>query len=80
MNMKEIFGKAIGIDAPWFVADVIFDPVAKRLDIKLDFAKGATFSFEQDGIISKYKAYDTVEKEWRHLALIKNEWVTTINL
>jgi len=73
MNMKEIFGKAIGIDEPWFVTDVVFDPVAKRLDIKLDFVKGSAFSFEQNGVISKYKAYDTVEKEWRHLNFFEHE-------
>lgn len=67
MDMKEIFGKALGIDKPWFVTDVNFDLAAKRLDIRLDFIKGSTFSFNQDGAIGEYKAYDTIEKEWRHL-------------
>jgi hypothetical protein len=48
--MKDIFGKALGINKPWFVADVNFDLAAKRLDINLDFVRGATFPFEQDGV------------------------------
>jgi len=71
--MKDIFGKALGINKPWFVADVNFDLAAKRLDINLDFTRGATFPFEQDGIINEYKAYDTVEKEWRHLNFFEHE-------
>jgi transposase len=73
MDMKEIFGKALGIDKPWFVADVNFDLVAKRLDIRLDFIKGSTFPFVQDGAIGEYKAYDTIEKEWRHLNFFEHE-------
>jgi transposase len=71
--MKDIFGKALGINKPWFVADVNFDLAAKRLDINLDFVRGATFPFEQDGVIGEYKAYDTVEKEWRHLNFFEHE-------
>ena len=63
MDMKEIFGKALGINKPWFVTDINFDPAAKRLDIRIDFIKGSTLSFEQDGVVGDYKAYDTIEKE-----------------
>jgi transposase len=73
MDMKGIFGKALGIDKPWFVADVNFDLPAKRLDIRMDFIKGSTFSFNQDGTVGKYKAYDTIEKEWRHLNFFEHE-------
>lgn len=73
MDMREIFGKALGLDKPWFIADVNFDVKTKRLDIKIDFPKGTTFPFEQEGIIGEYKAYDTVEKEWRHLNFFEHE-------
>lgn len=71
--MRDIFGKALGIDKPWFIADVNFDVKTKRLDIKIDFPKGTTFPFEQEGITGEYKAYDTVEKEWRHLNFFEHE-------
>ena len=73
MDMKDIFGKALGVDKPWFVASVNFDLAAKRLDINLDFVRGTTFPFEQNGIIGEYKAYDTIEKEWRHLNFFEHE-------
>ena len=73
VDMKEIFGKALGIDKPWFVSNVNFDLAAKWLDIYIDFAKRTAFPFEQDGIINEYKAYDTVEKEWRHLNFVARQ-------
>lgn len=73
MDMKEIFCKALGVNKPWFVADINFDVAAKRLDIRLDFTKGSTFAFEQGGGIGQYKAYDTIEKEWRHLNFFEHE-------
>ena len=73
MDMREIFSKALGIDKPWSIIDVNFDVKAKRLDIKIDFPKGTTFPFEHNGNISEYKAYDTVEKEWRHLNFFEHE-------
>lgn len=73
MDMKEIFGKALGIDKPWFVSDINFDLAAKRLDIRINFIKGSTFTFNQGGVAGEYKAYDTVEKEWRHLNFFEHE-------
>ena len=73
MDMREIFSKALGIEKPWFVAEINFDVAAKRLDIKLNFEKGSTFSFERDGVVRHYKAYDTLEKEWRHLNFFEHE-------
>ena len=64
MDMREIFSKALGIDNPWLITDVNFDVKAKRLDIKIDFPKGS---------VGEYKAYDTVEKEWRHLNFFEHE-------
>lgn len=71
--MQGIFSKALGIEKPWFVTEVNFNAEAKRLDIQLDFTKGSTFSFEYDGAVGQYKAYDTIEKEWRHLNFFEHE-------
>jgi transposase len=73
MDMREIFGKALSIEKPWFISDVNFDVKLKRLDIKIDFVRGSTFSYEQDGKTNEYKVYDTVEKEWRHLNFFEHE-------
>ena len=73
MDMREIFGKALGISQPWFVTDVDFDVSKKRLDIRIDFFRGTTFPFEENGLVGHYKAYDTIEKEWRHLNFFEHE-------
>ncbi len=71
MHMKDIFSKALGIEYPWYVESVEFDESNKRLDINLNFERGATFS--QDGLPGEYKAYDTIQKEWRHLNFFQHE-------
>src|SRR3990170_2969024 len=71
MNMKDIFSKALGINRPWYVEGISFDETNKRLDIKLNFERGATFSVE--GFPGERKAYDTIEKEWRHLNFFQHE-------
>ena len=38
------------------------------LEIRLDFKSGSTFPYVYDnGTVESCKAYDTVEKKWRHL-------------
>jgi len=73
MNMSEIFGKALGVEAPWFVVEVVFKVEEKRFDIQLDFVKGSTFPWHDGDIVTQHKAYDTIEKEWRHLNFFQHE-------
>jgi transposase len=61
-----LFQAALGLTAPWQVTSVEFDREAKRLALRSDFPKGATFccpECERAGL----KAYDTEEKTWRAL-------------
>jgi transposase len=71
--MREIFSRALGIDTPWFVKEVHFDAQKKRLDLHIDFPKGTSFPMEVNGVVSAYKAYDTVQKKWRHLNFFEHE-------
>jgi transposase len=64
MKNTELFQMALGLIPPWQVSAVDFDLTAKRLDIRLDFPKGSTFSCPKCGLVD-LKAYDTVEKTWR---------------
>ena len=68
MSLEELFSQALGIESPLKITGVVFDSVKKRLDIKVDFIKGATFAYahESTGDTKEYKVYDTVEKTWRH--------------
>ena len=74
-EMEALFSKALGIEDPWRITKVSFDSLKKRLEIHVDFKRGATFSIEDEktGETKEYKAYDTVEKTWRHLNFFEHE-------
>ncbi|MCD5416091.1 hypothetical protein LR032_03175 [Candidatus Bipolaricaulota bacterium] len=67
--MNNLFEKALSINPPWFVKEIRFDERQKKLDIFIDFQRGATFAYkdEESGIQGEFKAYDTINKTWRHL-------------
>jgi len=75
MSLEALFSQALGIESPWIITGVAFDSVKKRLDIKVDFSKGSTFSSADASTedTKEYKAYDTVEKTWRHLNFFEHE-------
>ena len=63
---------ALGLAPPWQVSTAEFNPDEKRLDIRLDFPKGSTFSCPKCGL-SGVKPHDTIEKTWRHLNFFQHE-------
>lgn len=66
MKDTDLFQMALGLIPPWLVERSSFDPKQKRLDIYIDFTRGGEFTCDgcgQEGC----KAYDTVDKMWRHL-------------
>lgn len=75
MNPKNLFSLALGIVPPWYIKDISFDAKARRLDIHIDFEAGAVFHYEdpESGVKGDFKAYDTVEKVWRHLNFFQHE-------
>jgi transposase len=61
-----LFQAALGLSAPWQVTSVEFDAEAKRLDLRVDFPRGATFACpecDRAGL----KVHDTEPHTWRHL-------------
>jgi len=75
MQLETLFATAIGITPPWKITGLSFDSAKKRLDIKVTFERGATFEVknEKSGETQQCKAYDTVEKTWRHLNFFEHE-------
>lgn len=73
--MNDLFAEALGLNAPWFIESITFDAEHKRLDIHVDFQRGARFHFSdtEADIDGDYPAYDTVEKTWRHLNFFEHE-------
>ena len=70
MFADQIFEAALGITSPWFVNEIRFNEMEKRLDIFIDFKRENTFPFEE---AEEYKVYDTFEKTWRHLNFFEHE-------
>jgi transposase len=67
-----LFQAALGLTAPWQVTSVEFDRETKRLDLRIDFPRGATFccpECDRAGL----KARDTEEKAWRHLDFFQHQ-------
>lgn len=71
MQPEALFGMALGIVHPWEVTEVDFSKESNRLDITIDFQRGATFACPICG--SPAPAYDTAEKTWRHLNFFQYE-------
>jgi transposase len=71
MQPEALFGVALGIVPPWEVTEVSFSKESNRLDITIDFQRGAMFLCPVCG--SPAPAYDTTEKTWQHLNFFQYE-------
>ena len=73
MLKTNIFEAALAIQPPWFIKDVQFDVVKKRLDVFIDFKRGSTFPSTNADCPEEYKVKDTFDKTWRHLNFFEHE-------
>ena len=71
MQPEALFGMALGIVPPWEVTEVSFSKESNRLDITIDFQRGATFLCPVCG--APAPTYDTTEKTWQHLSFFQYE-------
>lgn len=71
MHPEVLFGMALGIVPPWEVTEVNFSKESNRLDITIDFQRGATFACPVCG--APAPAHDTTVKTWQHLNFFQYE-------
>ncbi len=76
MPEVDLFQRALGLGEPWVVAGVGFDAGERRLDLRIDFRKGARFACPECGR-DDLKVHDTEEKTWRHLNFWQHETYLT---
>jgi transposase len=67
-----LFQAALGLTPPWQVTSVEFNVEAKRLDLRVDFPRGATFCCPECDMAG-LKVHDTEEKTWRHLDFFQHQ-------
>lgn len=78
MNPESLFAVGHGITPPWEVVGVDFSQENKRLDIRINFPKGAQFACLVCG--AEIPVYDTTEKTWRHLNFFQHEAYLTVRV
>jgi transposase len=61
-----LFTVAFGLQNPWEVVDVAFDPDRGRIDFQVGFAPGTRFTCPHCGT-EHQPVHDTQERAWRHL-------------
>lgn len=72
MNNLDLFKAALGLQDPWMVVSMDFDPAGHRLDLHLDFARGARFPCPE-GDEAACPVHDTTDKTWRHLDFFQHQ-------
>lgn len=74
MAVEQLFTQALGLASPWKVVSCDFDPVAKSLELVIDFERGARFPDPETG--EPCPVHDTVRRSWEHLRFFEHR--TTI--
>jgi len=74
MAVEHLFTQALGLASPWKVVICDFDPVAKTLELVIDFERGSRFSDPETGELCP--VHDTVQRTWEHLRFFEHR--TTI--
>lgn len=72
MNELKLFTLALGLHKPWKVVNTEFSKETGRLDLTIDFDRGATFACPACGS-GNCPVHDTRERQWRHLNFFQYE-------
>jgi len=70
--IDDLFQAALGLAEPWQVMRTEFDATARRLDLCLDFPRGARFPCPE-GDQPACPVHDTEPKTWRHLDFFQHQ-------
>lgn len=63
---EQLFTAALGLSAPWHCTNIEFSKTMSRLDITIDFTRGAKFACPECEA-ADCPVHDTAQKQWRHL-------------
>jgi transposase len=71
MVTEKIFESALGVQSPWHIAGIEFEPNRRQLSIRVDFEVGSRFAVA--GETGEHPVHDTVTKQYRHLNFFQYE-------
>lgn len=71
---QQLFKMALGLESPWYITDIQFTKAKQQLEIWIDFKRGTTFPCPECGQLG-CKAYDTEQREWRHLDFFQHKTI-----
>lgn len=73
MDELTLFSLALGLAKPWQVVDLKFSKEEGRLDLRIDFVKGAKFPCPSCKENQESEVHDTLDRTWRHLNFFQYE-------
>ena len=68
-GLEALFERALRLDQPWRISLIEFRESEGSIKVFIDFPRGSLFCCPVCG--RSVKAYDTTEKEWRHLSFFQ---------
>jgi transposase len=77
-GIEALFTKALKLESPWKITKVEFQEDAGKIKVFVDFPRGSVFPCPVCG--KEVKAYDTTEKEWRHLNFFQYACYLTVRV
>jgi transposase len=72
MRDVELFQAALGLGSPWRVVESSFDADQRRLELRIDFERGARFACPECNHAG-CEVHDSSEKRWRHLDFFQHQ-------
>lgn len=72
MRQQELFGQALGLQAPWEVTEIRFNVEQRCLHLTVDFAEGSRFPCPVCGG-AECPVRDTRSRTWRHLDFFQHQ-------
>jgi transposase len=72
MRDVDLLQRALGLAEPWRVFDAVFDADQRRLELRIDFERGATFACPECDAAG-CAVHDTDTKTWRHLDFFQHQ-------
>lgn len=71
MDVEKLFEVALGVAAPWYVRETMFDAQQRMLTVVVDFRVGSRFAHpDAEGL---HPVHDTQSKRYRHLNFFQHE-------